>query len=296
MSPGPRARIGIIANPWSGRGSGERLAESLERFLIARGYSVTRRPSAAHYDGDAIDNFCRAVDAIVAIGGDGTIAKLLSVASRTNCPLYMLPAGNESLFARAFGMRADFAHIEQALRCGSIVNRHFGYVGETPFFLMVSVGFDAMVVELLSRKRNGPVGTRGYLLPTGRTFLSYRPPIFTVKVDGETVVDREAGYFIVANSREYARRLDPVPNASSANPLLQAKFFPNFSRRSVVRSVVAAGLKRPMGVEGRSFAGRQFEIATVPESPVQADGDFAATTPILVRRAESFVPIILPLE
>ena len=288
------ANVGIIANPWSGRGAGVALSESLASFLCAQGFSVSQRPSATRYVESEIDSFFAAADAVVAIGGDGTVGKLLPIASRNRRPLYMLPAGNESLFARAFSMTPDFASIAATLRRGRVVMRHFAFAGETPFFLMASVGFDAFVVEALSRVRRGPVGTVGYVLPSCRVFCSYSAPRVTVSVDGEQVISDEPGYFIVANSAEYARRLDPVPEASSESPLLKARFFPNFSRLSVMQAAIDVALKRPLRLPSKSFEGRCFEVSARQGAALQADGEYVGSTPVVIRRAEALVPVLLP--
>lgn len=294
MSDASIANVGIIANPWSGRGAGAAISQSLASFLSERGISVRQRPSAARYERAEIDGFFAACGAVIAIGGDGTVGTLLPIAARAGRPLYMLPAGNESLFARTFSMSRDFDAVATALEQGKVAMRHFGYVGETPFFLMASVGFDAMVVEALSRVRRGPVGTRGYLLPSCRAFFGYSAPRLTVQVDGTTLVDNEPGYFIVANSAEYARRLDPVPEASSELPVLRARFFPKFSRVSVLRAAVAAGVKRPLTLASRAFEGSCFEVSAHYDAAVQADGDFVGRTPLRIRQAEELVPILLP--
>lgn len=294
MSQTTIAKVGIIANPWSGRGSGEAISQALASFLEARGFSATQRASAPCYERTEIDRFFLANDAVVVIGGDGTVGKLLPVASRTVRPLYMLPAGNESLFARACAMSSDFVAIESALRRGRVSLRNFAFAGETPFFLMASVGFDATVVKLLSTVRSGPVGTRGYVVPSCRAFLAYAPPCVSVRVDGRDAVREEPGYFIVANSSQYARRLDPVPDASSELPVLKARFFPKFSRLSVVRAAVAACLKRPLTLPSQHFEGRCFEVSTIDEAAIQADGDYVGSTPLTIRRAEAPVPVLLP--
>ncbi len=294
MSGAPIEKVGIIANPWSGRGAGARIAESLAQFLTGRGLAVETRESAPSYVTDDIDPFFQKHEAVLVIGGDGTVGKLLPVAARTVRPIYMLPAGNESLFARAFGMSGTFDNIQRTLQRGAISQRYFAYAGQTPFFLMASVGFDALVVEALSRVRRGPVGTKGYVLPSCKVFMKYRAPEIVVTIDGKQVLEGERGFFIVANSPEYARRLDPVRGASSEEPLLQARFFRNFSRSAVVRSVIAAAMKQPLTLPSERYSGRVFEISSTIESPVQADGDFVGSTPIRVARAEELVPILLP--
>src|SRR5438552_17169784 len=100
---------------------------------------------------------CRAV---VAAGGDGTVAQVINEL-RPGTPLAVFPAGNENLFAAAFGFADDAAALARALAARRTRALDLGRASASGrqrlLALMLRAGFDAEVVRrLVACRGSGP--------------------------------------------------------------------------------------------------------------------------------------------
>ena len=119
--------ISVIYNPISGKGQAKHLAENhIIKFLEKNGFNTQlfqSKKNPQEYINE-ISNF-NSCDLIIVIGGDGTLLGLLPLLPQTQIPVYMIPAGNESLFAQIYHMDRDENLLLQAIKenkCG-----HNGY-------------------------------------------------------------------------------------------------------------------------------------------------------------------------
>ena len=100
-------KVLLYFNPISGGGRGAKIAELLRAKLESSGLSVVVERSAPRYDPAQLESTLRSFDRLIVVGGDGTMRPLLPGLAATGVPVTMVPAGNESLFCRRFGMSSD---------------------------------------------------------------------------------------------------------------------------------------------------------------------------------------------
>src|SRR5438094_299787 len=139
--------IVVAANPYSGASDNRRRVEALARELAALGEHPCvvwgARERAAMLGDRAAMTGCRAV---VAAGGDGTVAQVINELP-PGTPLAAFPAGNENLFASAYGFADDPAALARALAAGRTrtldLGRASGPGRSRLFALMLSAGLDA---------------------------------------------------------------------------------------------------------------------------------------------------------
>ena len=140
-----------ILNPQSDRGRTGLLADRLQQALAGR-VKLTLQQTTRR--GEAVELAERAAhqghDAVVAIGGDGTVHEvsngLLAVPADRRPPLGIIPAGSGNDFAFALGIDKDLARNAALLAAGSI----------RPV--------DAALVETGSRRRRWSINNVGTLL------------------------------------------------------------------------------------------------------------------------------------
>lgn len=276
---GPGMRIVVMNNPVSGRGRSGELADLIGGALTARGCDVERRPTPVRADDPDLIRALGGADAAVVVGGDGAMRRVAPALLATSVPVYNAPSGTENLFARQFGMTAAPRMVADAVAQMRTRRVDVGLCGGEVFLLMCSVGADAAIVHRLTRNRRGAITHASYARHVVAEMARGRSPRLTIRAGGATVVEDRPGAVIVANSRQYALRIDPAPDASMEDGLLDLVFLPASTSAGTLLWGVAlrvrlaqGGLGRRMGVvRGRA---ESFEI-TVNRGTgyCQLDGD-----------------------
>lgn len=269
----------VTFNPISGAGRAERLATEIRDAARADGLDLelmqTSRGPADRWLRPALADR----EALVVVGGDGAIRLAAPEAARADVPLVHCPAGNENLFARDFGMTANPGDIVATLRAGRRHRVDLARVevpGRPPevVVLMASFGLDAEVVHDLDARRTGGVSNLSYVMPIVRQMLAYRTPVITAQVDGETVAEGMRGFALVANSPQYAGRLDPARGARMDDGLLHLLLFPGGGRFGLTRWLARVGLRRHQRHPDLvRVSGRRVELALAMPRRWQVDGD-----------------------
>lgn len=273
----------ILYNPISGRGLAATLAQRFHDQLKVLGAHIDCRPSQPHYNHKDPSWILPPESAIICLGGDGTLAGIIPLAVRANAPVYMVPLGNESLFARAFGMDRSLSTLMRALDTSPITEMQLPQVEQRYFTSMVSVGLDAEVVGEIARTRRGPIGHIGYVLPALRVIKRYHSAAITLEVDGKRALDSQRGFLIIGRTAQYARQLRLVPEAHAAKPTLAARFYPFTHSWHYLRWLPALCFGQAVSTAGSILIqGCSFEIKTSTQAAVQADGDYVGTTPVKI--------------
>ena len=287
--------VGILYNPISGAGMGERNSIAIKDTLENLGITAELRQTKREYPNGEIKKFLDSVDVLLVAGGDGTLMGLIPELKDHKTPVYLIPSGNESLFARSFGMSTRPEDIVAAIRQAKVNSHYYGICDERPFFLMGSVGFDSKVIDRIDRTRTSSIGHIGYVIPVIEQLLSYQPPKITLEVDGKVVVDDTPGFLIIANRPEYALGLDLVPEAESQVPELTARFFPNHQPLELVIWLLNKALGYGIPTNNCSlFTGNSFTISVSnpDQFPIQFDGEAGGITPVTITSSTSQVRVL----
>ncbi|MFN8391508.1 MAG: diacylglycerol kinase family protein [Bdellovibrionota bacterium] len=286
-------QIGVLYNPYSGQGRAKLLADAVAAEAARRGLGARLIESQKSYEDPA--KLMEGLDALIVSGGDGTVMPLLEAYATTGTAFAMIPAGNESLIARAFKMTSRPSEVIDRVVARNLTKHFFAYANDRPFFLMAGVGLDSVVIEAIHRQRKGPVGHIGYFLPTLRCLVRYVPPVLRISSGGQVLVDNVSGHCIVANRREYARRLDPVPEADSSVGELVLRFYPEFGKRNYLGWLPQIVRALPVDPTGSLlFRANSFSIESGDGRAfsVQVDGDPLGALPLKVRSSEHCISVL----
>jgi diacylglycerol kinase (ATP) len=295
---GAAVRILVIANPAAGLGRAGGRVGALARRLRARGHEVDVVVTSGR--GDASRHAAAAegkVDCLVAAGGDGTLAEVVNgLADPGSTLLVPMPAGTANMLARALGVPRDPAALAALVEHGAPRRLDLGVArfadGTTRRFLSVAgIGFDAEVTRTLARTRRGRLGFRGYVAPIAGAFLRHEPAQLAVRLDGGPPI--ACGFAIVGRLANYGGVLRITPDAEPDDGLLHACLFLRAGRLDLLRFVLPAfrgRLAERPDVLARAVRALAIE-ATAP-APVQLDGDYVGTTPVVLTLAARAVPVL----
>ena len=269
----------VIFNPISGAGRARGLAEAAADAARSRGLDVELLPTSPGPADAWLREPIRGRRALVVVGGDGAVRFAATEAVRAGVPLVHCPAGNENLFASEFGMTAVASEVAETLATGQVrridlVRASIEGRDDETVAIMASFGFDAEVVHDLASVRTGTVNNLSYVRPILRRMRAFDPPRISARVDGEPVADGIPGMVVVANSRQYASRLDPARRAVMDDGLIDLVVLPARSVSDLlgwmVRMRFGAHMRDPRLIYR---TGRRIELELDPPSVWQADGD-----------------------
>ena len=268
-----RPWVAIQRNPRSGSGKRGRalltLASALKRHDL-RPHIFSRRETLA---GRMQDPERRAaLVAIVAAGGDGTLA---DIANRyPGVPACPFPLGTENLLAKYLGIPLDGEVAARIIAAGNRRRFDLGLAGgETKFLIMGSAGFDAEVIRRLHENRRGNISHLSYASPICQTAIRYSFPKMTVKAEGQTE-PIEGSLVVVSNFPAYAFKLPVNPDAEPDDGLLTVRVFEKpglweFAKYAA-RVVRCRHLDRP---DVRVITTTAVTIESEVAVPIQIDGD-----------------------
>jgi len=275
-------KVVVLNNPASGRGAAAGLAERIASALTADGHGVE---ALSIGEEGALAARLQGAEALVLVGGDGTLHHALPALIASRVPVYQAPRGTENLFAREYGMDAQVATLRRALARGEVVDTDVGVAttgdgAERAFAIMCSVGPDAGIVHRVAAARRGAITKWSYVAPALGQALRPQFGKLSVAVDGHQVVDGRKGLLIVANSRQYAARLDPCSRACTSDGVLDVVFFPWGMAVATALWAVASRLRLHTRLPGVVYAtGQSVTVLNRGErsTPAQMDGEAAGT-------------------
>jgi diacylglycerol kinase family enzyme len=250
------------------------------------------------------------VDAVVVLGGDGTLNEAANGLAGTGCALAPLPGGSTNVFARTIGLPNDPIEatgvLLDALGRRAIRRVGLGSVNGRYFLFHTGVGFDAAVVEQVER-RGGLKRYAGHPLFVYAGFDTWirhydrsRPRFALQHADGSVIDD--AYLTIVLNTNPYTylgnRPLDLAPEATLdrglASVTLRTMAFGRTMR--IIASALGRGaaLRRSRWVDHRTDLDA-LSIRAYGPVPYQVDGDHRGDTERLDFRHEPEVlELVLP--
>ena len=278
--PSPK-QVLIIFNPISSTGKTASLACEFEKTLASHGMVVKVSESERkmrryrRMAADIVES-----DLVIVVGGDGTVRKLLRSLGRAQRPVYVVPGGNESLFARSYGMSANTDDLLRAIALGKCQEQYYGLIGgngiqgKKPFFIMASMGLDSLTVKRIG-KRTGPLNDFIYAWHGILALATLHHPTVTIAVDDQVMISREPGYVIVANSPAYAKNLMLVPAASPSSNKLVVGFLSGSQRRHELIKALKIFQRKPANLPLQYFTGANISLTLhEPNYPLQVDGDY----------------------
>jgi diacylglycerol kinase (ATP) len=288
-----RRRFFVIDNTTSGYGR-RSLAARVLGLLQASGATIANcgepdKNAAFQRATEAVRS--GAYDAIVAVGGDGTIRHAASVVAGTNVPLGIIPLGTGNVLAHEIGLCPEPDALATALLSGPTKSIVAPTANGEVFLLMAGVGFDGRVIQALNPSAKGLLGKLAY---AGPLFLALKEPADKLEVvlDGGV---HQANWVVIAKARHYGGAFVIARDADLHAPGLKAVLFSAPDRGSLMASLLAL-------VSGRLATCRHVtvvectraEIRGQTAAPVQVDGDPFGATPLLVEAQGHRVSLIMP--
>jgi diacylglycerol kinase (ATP) len=208
----------FIINPVSGGKKKDKVPGLIQKYLdtgtieyqivISTGIADARNLAT-----QAIGRF----DAVVAVGGDGTVNEVASAIVGTDLILGIIPYGSGNGLSRFLGVPMDPVKAIQTLNGWKVASIDSAQVNGRWFFNMAGMGFDAHISEVFSHDKTR--GFSSYFKSSIQEIRSYKSQQYHLEIDGE-VYDREAFMLSFANSSQYGNNAHVSPGASVQDGLI----------------------------------------------------------------------------
>ena len=156
----PKRKIVFVYNPTSGTIRLIPVIPIIERFVNRDLYdfSIVSTQYRGHATELARQYAAQNYDAVIAVGGDGTVNEVGRGLIGTNTALGIIPCGSGNGLARHLGISMDPFKAVKWLDKSIFSEIDYGMIEDHPFFCTCGVGFDAKVTDTFSK-----AGTRGVL-------------------------------------------------------------------------------------------------------------------------------------
>ncbi|WP_413320115.1 diacylglycerol kinase family protein [Agrococcus sp. 1P02AA] len=283
----------IIGNP-TARGF-DRAVDAVLREAAIAGDDARVWPTTAAAPGgpQAERALAGGADAVIAVGGDGTVREVASALAHTGTPLGVMPVGTANLFARNLGLPLrDPAEAARIAVEGADAAIDLGRVAltratepdpgsepepepERAFLVVTGVGNDALAVEAASLRDKRRLGWAAYVAIGARRLTSAS---FAVRGSfddgaGETT---DAWSVLVHNAARIPAGFAVLPRTRLDDGLLHiAAVSPRRLAHWGRIAAAGAGIARAQGVLQHRTAHRVTLAAVEGLLPVQIDGDAA---------------------
>ena len=274
----PIRSVRVIANPIAGSGRGERMAGQLAGELERAGLSVELLLTGARGDAERFAAQSH-TDALVSVGGDGTLSEVLRGHREPQRPVGILPLGTANVLALDLGLAADPRGAARTIAAGHTVGLDTARVNGKLAFLVAGVGFDGDVVRQVEARRRGSITKFSYVVAGLASLWDYREPRLRVEIDGLRIPE-SFGWVLVSNVVHYGGVFHLSGDRVLDDGLWEVYLFERAARRHLAL-IGFRGLLGQLSARGiqRHRARRVVVTSDVPVA-TQLDGDGLGLTPL----------------
>ncbi len=155
-------------------------------------------------------------DAIIAVGGDGTVLSVLPYIVNTNKKLGIIPAGTANLFAASLSIPSNTGKALDIILLNKTLKVDIGKAGDKYFSLRVGMGYDANIINSSKTTLKEKIGYMAYVLQGIINVFRLSQKTYKLKIDGQEIVLKGSS-LIIANAGNLFRNICRINPNSSVN-------------------------------------------------------------------------------
>ncbi len=210
-------KILFILNPHSGKLNGdpekiEAKGNAIQLNFPGADMRLTKAPG--HATQLAREAASAGYEAVVAIGGDGTINETACGLAGSATALGIIPNGSGNGFARELGMPLLFEEALSRLQKPRAFRCDVGRANGELFLNLAGIGIEADIAwQFMEQGKRGSRGMWPYFKIGAKTALTYHPQTLTLEADGRV---RTAAplTLVFANGKQYGSNFKIAPDAN----------------------------------------------------------------------------------
>ena len=238
------------------------------------------------------------VDAVLTLGGDGTVMGVLDALRGTGIPVGIIPAGTGNLVAHALGLPLNVERAVRALLNGKTRRIDLGRIHTDPprvFAFAAGVGIDVTMIERTTSAAKKRLGVLAYVIAASAAAL--RHDRFHVRVvTDQRVIERDTSLTLIANFGSVLRGgIALGPEITPDDGELDVCMYAARSGWDAVHMVWRI-LRRDYRSDGRMYFARAREVVIECDPPriFQADGEIIGMSPVRITVDAGAATLLVP--
>lgn len=268
-----KRKIVFVYNPISGSHRLIPVIPIIEKFVNTDLYdfSIITTEYKGHATEIARKYAALKYDAVIAVGGDGTVNEVGCGLIGTGTALGIIPCGSGNGLARHLGIPVDPFKAVKWLDKSIFTDIDYGMIGDQPFFCTCGVGFDAKVSDAFSKA--GSRGVLTYLESIMKEIATYKNETYRL-ISNDSTETFEAVFITCANADQWGNNAFIAPTASLQDGFLDVIAAHPFS--AIDAPVIAFQLFNRQIEKNPNVSVRKCSSLTITrsaEGPAHYDGE-----------------------
>jgi len=265
--------IVFIINPISGTHSKDEIPALIETRLDHEryDYEIQLTGYAGHATEIARNCVARGIDAVVAVGGDGTVNEVARALTHSETALGIIPCGSGNGLARHLCIPMDAKKAIDIIKACNIELFDYGVINDLPFFCTCGMGFDAFIsLKFAEAGKRGPITYVENVLKEG---LKYKPE--TYQVESDDGAHRYKAFLIAcANASQYGNNAYIAPGATMKDGEMDVIIMEPFDALEAPQIAADLFMKTlPNNSKIKTFRTRHLHIHREEPGAIHFDGD-----------------------
>ncbi len=284
-------RIRFIINPSAGTGKQKYIENHIAKYIDNYEVIYTKKAGdACKISEDAVK---KNIDAVIAVGGDGTVNECLKPLIHTDTALGVIPCGSGNGFAYHIGMKKTTKEAIQQLKKAKIESIDSCSINGMPFVNVSGIGFDAHISKLFSKfKQRGFINYIKLILKE----INYKAQEYNIEYNNTN--KKVTAYMVsFANSSQYGNDAKIAPMADIQDGLLDfviVKKFPKWKIPFFLLQIFNGKVHLSKYIE--IVQSKKMKIIT-KNTLVHIDGEpYETENPIRINLLEKSLKILKPNE
>ncbi len=271
-----KKQIRFIINPISGVYSKKIVERLIKRHIQTDiiAYEIVYSMYPGHATELSSEAASEKFDAVVAVGGDGTINEVARALKNTDTALGIIPAGSGNGLARGLNIPLRKAAAVRMINDFNTTKMDTATINNTFFVNIAGIGFDAEVAklfEIVSKRGFWP-----YFNIIFRKFFNFKPHTFTLVVNGKREV-RKCMMISFANASQFGFQTIIAPHARVDDGLIDVcrlSMLPWYKVPGLLLRIYTKGADKSPYIDIEKAA--SLEVYAHDKVPAHIDGDPAA--------------------
>lgn len=272
----------FIVNPTAGNGAALAAIPLIEQYCrqCHFKYEITKTQYKGHATALAKNAISSSYDAVVAVGGDGTVMEVANGLVGSLTPLGILPMGTGNDLSKSLNIPSKIDKALSIIARGKPKYMDAVSYGGGYFLNVASVGFDAEIARDIQKFKRWIPGKAAYYLAALLKFITYKHKDVILEID-DTTISAKILLFAVANGTHYGGGMKVNPNGFIDDGYIDAILIspvPRFKFPFLFWKFVSGQhLDLPYV---KAYRCKKVKIHSNENLPVNGDGDIIATTPV----------------